>query len=98
MARKANAGSFKPGDPRAGRPAGTPNAVTATAREAFAAFVDGNAPKVQALWDTVAGKDPAYALELLVKLAEFVVPKLARTELTGKDGETFKASLTIRND
>lgn len=36
--------------------------------------------------------DPKGAADLLLKLAEFHVPKLARTEVTGKDGE----ALTIK--
>lgn len=33
---------------------------------------------------------PEKALDLLAKLAEFAAPKLARTEHTGKDGESMK--------
>jgi hypothetical protein len=46
----------------------------------FAAFVQGNAPKVQGLFDRVAKKNPIKALEIMVRLAEFVVPRLQRTE------------------
>jgi hypothetical protein len=87
MARKANCGSFKRGDRRAGRPKGVPNKATATAREAFAAFVEGNAAKVQALWNRVARNDPARALEIFAKLTEFVLPKVARTEISGPNGQ-----------
>jgi len=31
--------------------------------------------------------DPAKALDLMQKLSEYHIPKLARTEVTGKDGE-----------
>lgn len=32
--------------------------------------------------------DPGKALDLITKVAEYAYPKLARTELTGKDGGT----------
>lgn len=69
-----------------GRPPGSPNKATADVREIFAAFVEKAAPRAQALWNKVAAKDPARALDLLGKLGEFVMPKLARTEVSGPGG------------
>lgn len=66
-----------------GRAKGVPNAVTKTAREIFQAFVECNALKLQELFDRVAKKSPAKALSIYAKLAEFVIPKLQRTELSG---------------
>ena len=66
-----------------GRPRGSPNRATRDVRTVFSAFVEANAEKAQALFDRVASRDPAKALELLARLAEFVIPKLARTDLTG---------------
>ena len=66
-----------------GRLKGVPNAVTKTAREIFQAFVECNALKLQELFDRVAKKSPAKALSIYAKLAEFVIPKLQRTELSG---------------
>lgn len=74
------------GKPGPGRPKGTPNKATADARTVFAQFIEGNVPKAQELWERVAKDDPARALELLAKLGEFVLPKLARTELSGELG------------
>ena len=68
-----------------GRPKGSPNKATAVVREIFARFVECNAAKIQDLFDRVAKKDPAKALDLLARIYEFVVPKLARTELKGSD-------------
>ena len=53
---------------------------------AFAAFMDLNLPKVQALWDQLAKDDPKGALQLLLDISERLVPKLARTEVVGEDG------------
>jgi hypothetical protein len=69
--------------PRAGmgRRKGVPNKTTGSVREMFAAFVEGNASRVQILFDRVARKNPAKALEILTRFSEFVMPKLQRTEL-----------------
>jgi hypothetical protein len=71
-----------------GRPRGTPNKATRDVRTFFSAFVEANAEKAQALFDRVAARDPAKALELLARLAEFVIPRLARTDLTGDAANT----------
>ena len=82
----ANKGQFTPGDPRAGRRAGSANKTTATARNAISSFIEGKAPEVETLWTQVAEKDPAKALELYAKLAEFILPKLSRSTVDGDLG------------
>jgi hypothetical protein len=42
----------------------------------------------------VAQEDPYKALDLMNKLSEYHIPKLARTELTGVDGEAIQHSVT----
>jgi len=69
-----------------GRKRGTPNKVTQSAREVFAAFLEHNAPKAQKWIDRVSVRNPGKALDVLVKLADFFMPKLQRVEVTGKNG------------
>lgn len=71
----------------AGRPKGVPNKATAEAREALRMLVTTNLPKMQEWLNSVALDDPARAIDLVLKMSEFVLPKLARQELTGADGE-----------
>ena len=61
-----------------GRPAGSPNRVTTEVREALSDLVVGNVPRLQEWLDRLAKHNPKAALEIYVKLLEFVVPKLAR--------------------
>lgn len=90
-------GHKKPGPPKGtpkvpnsgGSRKGKPNKVTAKAREVIAKVIDGTAPKVQGWIDQVAKADPKGALAAYTALLEFGVPKLQRTELTGKDGAPF---------
>jgi hypothetical protein len=77
-----------------GRQRGTPNKATAEARNVFAEFVDANADKAQELWERVAKEDPAKALDLLAKLAEFTIPKLSRSTIDGDVG--VRGTLVIR--
>lgn len=65
---------------------GKPNKVTTKAREVIQELLDGNAPSVQGWLEAIAETDPKGALAAFTALLEFGVPKLARTELTGRDG------------
>ena len=88
-----------------GRVAGTPNKVTAQAREAIALFVDDNAPRLAQWLDAVANGDPkndvkpnpAKAFELFQSVIEYHVPKLARTEHTGADDGPIEMVVTWAN-
>lgn len=70
--------------------AGTPNKVTGEARECFQLLIDNNAPRLQQWIDEVAKDNPAKALDLFLRLAEFIVPKLQRTEIIDhKENERY---------
>jgi plasmid stabilization system protein ParE len=81
---------FKKGDPNintGGRPKGTGNKVNDEIRAAFSLVLQNKLDDLESWLDHTARKDPAKAAELLIKLSERFVPALARTELTGADGE-----------
>lgn len=65
---------------------GIPNKATQDARAAIGQFVEGNAHRLQDWLDRIAQDDPEKAFSLFQSVIEYHVPKLARTEMTGKDG------------
>lgn len=76
-----------------GRAPGTPNKATKEFRDTVTKLLSDNAANVETWLEQVAQgngetrpPDPAKALDLLAKLAEYAAPKLARTEHTGEDG------------
>lgn len=74
-----------------GRPKGVPNKVTTEFRETVRRLLEENSENVSEWLSSVAygdstndvKADPAKALDLLAKLAEYAAPKLSRTEVVG---------------
>jgi hypothetical protein len=74
---------------------GVPNKSTAQAREAIALFVDGNADRLQGWLDQIAeDKGPQAAFDCFTSLLEYHVPKLARHEHTGNNGDKIKVEVS----
>jgi len=64
------------------RPKGSKNKATLQFKEAVTRLLER-----QNLDDLLAQVPPERQLEIICKLAEYAFPKLARSEVTGKDGE-----------
>lgn len=83
---------YKPVPPRGGSRLGCPNKKTAEFRATVTALLAGNSENVHIWLEQVAngheGKppDPARALDLLVKLADFAAPRMSRVEHVGDGG------------
>jgi len=69
-----------------GRVKGVPNKATTAVREAIAQLAEQNIGRVQEWLNRVATRDPGKATELYLRLLEYHVPRLARTELSGEIG------------
>ncbi|MCP3697261.1 MAG: hypothetical protein GY920_01655 [Aliivibrio sp.] len=70
-----------------GRPKGSQNKNTREIRDAYQRLVENNLENMT-LWLTrIASEDEEKAMEIMLKLSEYVIPKLARQEVTGADGE-----------
>ncbi len=84
-----------------GRPKGAANKTTVEMKQAVAALVQGNVHRVQEWLDLIALGDeslgvkpaPDKAMDLYLKLMEYNLPKLGRTEVTGQDGGDLKVSV-----
>ncbi|SRR5229473_6401610 len=70
-----------PGERRGGRQKGTPNKTTAEARALFKAMLDDLVPKMEEWIRVGADEDPLEAASLVLRLAEFHIPKLQRMTL-----------------
>lgn len=87
-----------------GRVSGTPNKATAEFRQTITALLEKNASNVDLWLQQVAEgvedskPDPAKALDLLAKLAEFGAPKLSRSELVGAGGGAIGLSISVNFD
>jgi len=80
---------FKPGESGnpAGRPKGTLNRNTKQIREAYQKLTEDNLDNMNLWLSQIASEDPAKAMDVMIRLSEYIIPKLARTELTGNEGE-----------
>lgn len=97
-----NAEKSLPPNAGKGRPKGVPNKSTATVREAIATLLERNAEKMDEWLQLVAYGDselgvkpqPDKALDIMQKMAEYHIPKLSRTEVTGEDGGDLRVAVT----
>ena len=81
---------FRGGDEninRNGRPVGAKNKTTNAIREAYQNLVEMNLDNMSEWITQIAADDPNKAMDTMIKLSEYIIPKLARQELTGNDGE-----------
>lgn len=78
-----------------GRTPGAKNKTPDEIKKAYQLLVENNLPKIETWLSEVATKDPARALEFLLKLSEFVVPKMRATDLT-TNGKELTAPTVIK--
>lgn len=71
-----------------GKPVGAVSKATKNAREAIARLVDDNAERMQGWLEEIAAEQGAMAAwKCMTDVIEYHIPKLSRTEMTGKDGK-----------
>ena len=84
---------FQPGEsgnPN-GRPRGAENRTTKEIREAYQKLVESNLENMSLWIADIAAENPEKAMDTMIKLSEYVIPKLARQELVGNNGsDLFK--------
>ena len=65
-----------------GRPKGATNKATMKIKDAYADLINNNLERIQGWLDQVASDDPKNALDFLIKLSPFVVPRKTETDMT----------------
>jgi len=78
-----------------GRKKGVPNRATADVRATIALIAGRNVTLLQTWLERVGKRDPARAADLLLRMLEYHIPKLARTEMTGAAGGPVQQSLQV---
>ena len=63
-----------------GRKKGTPNKVTKDIKNAFRQLIESNIDNLSEWLNNIAKENPEKAFDLILKLSEYVTPKLNRTE------------------
>jgi len=64
-----------------GRPKGSQNKDTKDIRAAFQLLIEKNLPKLEAWLTEIAKKNPAKAMDMVIKLSEYTIPKLKSIEI-----------------
>ena len=72
-----------------GRPPGVPNKATTRIREQYVKLIEDNLPLLQKWLERVAKDDPKGAMEMMLKISPFIMPKLTQTDITS-DGEAIQ--------
>ena len=80
-----------------GRVAGIPNKATRDIKEAYRMLIEKNLDNLTGWLEIIADKDPEKAIRIINDLSEYVIPKLARTDLTTGD-KPIKPSINITVD
>jgi hypothetical protein len=77
-----------------GKAKGTPNKSTSAIKEAYQKLIENNLDNLTAWLELIAEKDPEKAIRIISDLSEYVIPKLARTDLRSED-ESMKPTLNV---
>ncbi len=87
---------FKEGHKKVGgRTKGQTNKTTAEIRDAYQKLVEDNLTNMTEWLKQVADQNPERAMDLMLKLSEYMIPKLARQEVTGADGKDLFKNITF---
>jgi LytS/YehU family sensor histidine kinase len=87
---------FKEGHKKVGgRTKGQTNKTTAEIRDAYQKLVEDNLNNMTEWLTQVAAENPERAMDLMLKLSEYMIPKLARQEVTGADGKDLFKNITF---
>ncbi len=91
--------AFEKGHPKAGgRKKGGVSKTNAMHQHYWQGILDRQTEHIENTLTQVREEEPAQYLKIIVSLTEFVMPKLARTELTGLAGKDIRVSLNLNSE
>ena len=64
-------------------------------KDAYQKLVESNLTNMTEWLVQVAAENPERAMDLMLKLSEYMIPKLARQEVTGADGKDLFKNITF---
>ena len=64
-----------------GRPSGAKDKIQSDIKESFQQLVEGNLLNIETWLKEVATKDPSKAIDLIIRLSEFILPKIKTIDL-----------------
>lgn len=84
--------SFKKGEAK-GKPKGALNHTTRDIKEAYQLLIEKNLDNLSKWLNEIAVKDPARAINIILDLSEYVIPKLARSDFNLKNNSGEKVQI-----
>lgn len=76
-----------------GRPKGSQSRTTKELRRAYQNLVDNNIENMTEWLEQIAAESPEKAMDMILKLSEYVMPKMSRQEITGEDGKDILTNI-----
>src|ERR1035437_9338525 len=70
-----------------GRPQGAKDKAQKDIKQAYQSLVEGNLSNIETWLNEVATKEPAKAIELMLRLSEFILPKIKSVQLDANINE-----------
>jgi hypothetical protein len=80
-----------------GKKPGTQNKTTRDIKEAYRMLIENNLDNLTCWLEQIAEENPEKAIKIISELSEYVIPKLARTDLTSGD-KPIQPNLNITVD
>lgn len=74
---------------------GIPNKVTTDIRESFKLLIEQQLPKLNETLEQVRLNDPDKYFTIISNLSEYIIPKLARTEIDSKNEHTINQPVIL---